>query len=214
VSNHILRAVLLAGLFAGPVSATSFLFTIDTSSLVNTYGFIDFQFNPGDLTSQAATAQVLAFDAQGGVLDGPSTQVTGDFTGTLPGPLTAVNDTAFNDYFEGLTFGSVLSFVLTLGGPAISAPNGTATSGSTFGVGFYDQNQNSILTNDPSGFAGEVDINLDGTTTSESFSNASGGPSVVSIAQTPEPSTFWPAALAAGMLLVVFPWVRQRSYGS
>jgi hypothetical protein len=108
----------------------------------------------------------------------------------------------------------VLSFVLTLSGPAIDAPNGTTTAGSTFGVGFYDVNQNSILTNDASGFAGEVNINLDGTTTPVSFPNAANGPSVVTIQETPEPSALW---LFAGILGIALcarqvtprtPWTR------
>jgi hypothetical protein len=200
----IVRLALLAGLTAGPVSATSYQISVDTSSVIGTYGYIDLEFNPGNATTQAATANILNFEPDGAVLDNTNIQTSGDFIGTLPGPLTAVNDTPYNDYFEGLTFGSVLSFVLTLSGPAIASPNGTSTAGTTFGVGFYDINQNSILTDDPSGFAGEVNINLDGTTAPIVFPNASGGPSVVTIQQVPEPSMFWLVAGIIGVLLLRF----------
>jgi hypothetical protein len=180
--------------------------TIDTSSVSGTYGYVDLEFNPGNSTTQAATAGILNFEPAG-MLDGTSIQTSGDFLGTLPGPLTAVNDTAYNDYFEGLTFGSVLSFMLTLSGPAISDPNGTSTAGTTFGVGFYDASQNSILTGDSSGFAAEVNINLDGSTTPTVFDSASGGPSVATIQAVPEPASF---GLVGGIAGIIFMRFRRR----
>jgi len=193
------RLLTMAGLLATAAHATSFVITVDTSSFSGMHGFIDLQFNPGDPTSQSATATITSFDALSGVLDNSSLQVTGDFTGVLPGQVTALNDTSFNNYFEGLTFGDSLSFVLTLSGPAIDNPNGTSLAGSTFGLGFYDINQSSILTNDASGFAGGVDIGLLGDTVPFTFPDAQNGPSVVTIQQTPEPSTFW---LAVGSTLL------------
>ena len=79
--------------------------------------------------------------------------------------MTIGNSTQFNDYFEGLIFGNTVTFALAFSGPALTSPNGTAMSGSTFGIGFYDSTPlNPILTtNVTDGFAGIINVNLDGT---------------------------------------------------
>ena len=51
---------------AMPASAdVAYAVTVDTSSLNATPGFQEFQFNPGNPTSQAATAQVINFTTAG-----------------------------------------------------------------------------------------------------------------------------------------------------
>lgn len=196
--------LLLAGLSIGTVSAASFFITADTSSVAGTHGYIDLQFNPGDTTTQAATANILNLEADGGMLDYTSVQISGDVT-TSPGLITENNDTPYNDYFQGLTYGTSLSFLVILSGPAIDNPDGVSTAGSTFGVGFYDSGSNSILTDDASGFAGEVNINLDGTTTPVTFLYG-GELSVATIQLVPEPSTLWLGAGIIGMLCVYEVW--------
>src|SRR6266478_3730883 len=120
--------VLLAGI--SPALATiSYQVTIDTSSISGNAGFLDFEFNPGG-SSQSAFAMVSNFSPSGSLSNSPS--IVGNVTGTLPPAITITNSTFFNDYFAGFTYGASLSFALTLGGPAIDAPNGTASSGSTF----------------------------------------------------------------------------------
>ena len=185
--------------------------TVDTSSVSGTTGFLDFQFNPGNATSQPATAVISGFT--GGTFGAPST--TGDVSGTLPATTTFVNDTALNEEFIGYTYSSNFSFVLTLGGAAITSPNGTATAGTTFGLGLYDNSQNPILTNQTTttGFAGQVDINLNGTTTATSFPSSSGGaPTVVTFTAAPEPATM--LAIALGLIgLAGTAAVRRRRRG-
>lgn len=196
---------LLAGLCGAALHATKlYSVTVDTSSVNGTQGFLDFQFNPGNNSSQSATVQILNFNPGGGVLTG-FPEVTGDVTGTLPGTLTFSNSTPLNDYFQGFTYGSMFSFDLFLSGPAVDSPNGVASAGSSFGAGLFDSNQNPILTNAPSGLVQEVDINLDGTITATGFPTDTGGPSVVSFTVTavPEPTTApLMAALLAGIALV------------
>ena len=164
--------------------------TVDTSSVNGSLGYLDFQFDPGNGTSQAATALVSNFS--GGTLG--AVEISGDVTGTLPGTLTMMNDTALNEYFVAFTYASSFSFQLSLSGPAISSPNGTSNAGTEFGLGLYDPNQDPILTNQEAatGFAGQVDINLNGSTTPTAFpSNDAGAASVVTFqAQAvPEPAT-------------------------
>jgi hypothetical protein len=179
-----LTAAALAWFAAGPVAASVvYNVTVDTSSVSGQTGYLDFQFNPGNATTQAATAQILNFT--GGTI-GPPPSINGNVTGNLPNPVTIVNSTALNEDFQGFTYGSTFSFTLVLSGPAIDSPNGTATAGTTFGLGLYDAGQNPILTNQGalSGLAGEVDINLNGTTTATAFPRSpAGGPSVVTLVQ-------------------------------
>jgi hypothetical protein len=193
---------------AGPVV---YHVTVNTSSVSGTSGFLEMQFNPGAVSTQLATATVSSFNGGGGTLGSADPNI-GDVGGTLPGSLTFINDQALNDYFQGFTFGSGLSFVLTLDGPAITSPNGIATAGSTFALSFFDSAVTPILTNQGalSGAAGMVDINVDGTTTATAFPNGT-APSVVTFAApglVPEPSTL--ALLASGVLLIGFGVARRR----
>ena len=202
-------ATVLFGLGMKPVQAAaiSYSVTVDTSSVSGTAGFLDFQFNPGNSTSQAATAQISSFMTLGGSLSGVP-QVNGNVVGTLPGTLTFVNSTALNEYFQGFNYGSSFSFMLLLTGPAISAPNGTANAGTSFGIGLYDNTQNPILTNQggTTGFAGEVDIDLNGTATATAFPNGT-GPSVVTFLAVPEPGTM----LMLGLSMAGFVYFRRRA---
>ena len=87
--------------------------------------------------------------------------------------MTFDNGTAFNDYFEGFTYGSTLSFQVSLYGPALSSPDGTSTSGSTFAFSMFSDAAGTmpVLTTDTTdGFAFTIDVNLDGTTTVTNFS--------------------------------------------
>jgi hypothetical protein len=170
-----------------------FLVTVNTSTVIGTSGFLDFQFNPGDSTSQPAVATMSNFNTGGGMLlfNPNPPQIIGDVSGgPLPGPLAFTNDAfLLNEVFQPFTFGNFVSFVLTLSGPALSNPDRIAKAGSSFGVSLFDQAQNAILTNNSFGFAGTVDVNLDGTTTATSFPTGSGGPSVVTFQALPEPGT-------------------------
>jgi hypothetical protein len=140
--------------------------TVDTSSISGTSGSLDFQFNPGPLTTQAASLQILEFSSDGSLAGSPA--LTGDVGGALPGTLTFDNGTQFNDYFDDFTFGSTLSFQVSLYGPALSSPDGVSTSGSDFAFSMFSDPPGTIptLTTDTvDGFASTIDVNLDGTTT-------------------------------------------------
>ena len=174
----------LAAISVQPAAAdVAYQITIDTSSVSGTSGFLDFQFNPGNAATQAVTAKIMNFSTNGTLNGVP--MITGDVASTLPGTVTFQNDTPLNEYFQGFNYGTTISFLLVLSGPALGSPNGTM-AGSTFGVGLYDSGQNPILTNqgNTTGFAGEVDIHSDGTTTATAFPTATMGPSVVTLTST------------------------------
>ncbi len=189
----LLFCLALAPAFAAPVE---YAVTVDTSSLAGVAGSLDFQFNPGPLTTQPAFVQILDFTSSGAFAPGP--QITGNVSGgPLPADLTIDNGTAFNDYFAGFTFGSTLSFLLNLSGPALSAPDGTSTSGSAFAFSMFSDAAGTIpaLTTDQTdGFAFIVNVNLDGTTTVTNFSQSTG------LVQTPEPQSL----TLAGIFILSF----------
>jgi hypothetical protein len=141
--------------------------TVNTSSITGTLGSLDFNFNPGPLVTQLANLQILNFTSDGTLAGGcPCGQ--GDASGELPGTLSFDNGMGFNDYFEGFTYGSTISFAVSLFGPALSAPDGMSTSGSTFAFSMYSDpgGATPVLTSDTvNGYAFTVDVNLDGSTT-------------------------------------------------
>ena len=173
--------------FASTVSATPITYhvTVNTSSISGTDGSFDLNFNPGPLVTQTASIQVLNFMSNGSLAGNP--QVAGDVSGgPLPAPLTVDNGTGFNDYFEGFTFGSTLAFDIELFGPALTSPNGTATSGSTFAFSMFSDSAGTIpaLTTDPKGFAFLIAVNLDGTTSVTSNSTQT------NVQPVPEPDAY------------------------
>lgn len=174
--------------------------TVDSSSISGTAGSLDFEFNPGPLVTQAANLQILNFASNGSLAGSP--MLTGDVAGALPATLTFDNGSAFNDYFEGFTFGSTLSFEVSLYGPALSSPDGTSTSGSTFAFSMFSDaagTMPALTTDTTDGFAFTVDVNLDGTTTVTNFSAQT---TVVpaTIPAVPEPGTLPLIASAIGLL--------------
>ena len=80
----------------------------------------------------------------------------------MPGALTLDNGTAFNDAFQGFTFGDSFGLNLTLSGPAIDSPGGT--TGSAFALSLYAADGiTPLLTTDPNGSVATIDLNANGT---------------------------------------------------
>lgn len=216
LKHPLVRVAALAWLMLGflgsePAHADlSFQVSADTSSLSGQSGYLDFQFNPGDSSALAATATVTNFLSLGGIL-APAPTLTGDATGSLPGTLTLDNGTIFNDAFQGFTFGSGISFTVTLSGPAISNPSGTV--GSAFAFSFYAADGiTPLLTTDPNGSVSTVLLNATGTTSVETFpqSPTDNTPAAIvtpaGVTPVPEPSSMvvvlLVSSLQAGCLLL------------
>jgi hypothetical protein len=195
--------------FVSAVSAApiAYAVTVDSSSIAGTAGSLDFNFNPGPLTSQFASLQILNFTSDG-VLAGACPCGTGDVTGQLPSALTFDNGSGFNDYFDEFTFGTAISFDVSLYGPALSAPDGISTSGSTFAFSMFSDSAGTIpaLTGDTAnGFAFTVDVNLDGTTTVTDSSQET--TIVQATSSTPEPGSL----VLMGAVALAAALVRRRS---
>ena len=183
---------------------------VDTSAFDGTAGYLNFQFNnSGD--PNPATAEVSGFAAVGGALGGaPST--FGSVTGALPGTVEFTNDVGFVDYFQELTFGSSFSFYLTLDGPAINAPSGTATSETNFLLYLLGSDGTTALgpTDPDFSSTGYVTIALSGDVTP----NAAGPNPIVTFSEVenivPEPST-WLLSGGALLALVATPRIRRAT---
>jgi hypothetical protein len=170
--------------------------TVDTSSITGTAGSLDFQFNPGPLATQTASLQILGFASDGTLAGSPT--LTGDVSGVLPTTLTFDNGVGYNDFFEGFTYGTTLSFQVSLYGPALSSPDLVSQSGSTFAFSMFSDGAGTaptLTTDTINGFAARLDVNLDGTTT---VTDLSAETIVASSVVTPEPESL--VLLATGLL--------------
>ena len=200
----IASALLLAcAVVPAHADTVTYLFSVNTSSQAGNGGYIDLELNAGSLGAQDITATVNGFN--GAVLNpgDPNNDAIGT-TGSLPGPLSFDNQTG-NDYFEALTFGNQLSFLVTLSGDGVSTGGAsTSDSGTIFQVSFLDSSiSNFLFSNDPNGVAAEIDVAADGTLTTAAQPGSS-------VAATPEPAT-WVLVGMAGVLVGVVQQRKRRS---
>ncbi len=156
-----LRKNLIAGLlvfFASTAAmADTWNINVDTSLLAGQTGWLDFQFNPGDVDAPPATATVSSFTSNGSTIGVPN--LTGDVSGELKTGIALGNSQYFNDLLQGFSFGSTLSFSLDW-----TMPNPVpGTSGSAFSLSLYDTNFNSLLADPVWGAALATNLKGDGT---------------------------------------------------
>lgn len=134
-----------------------YLVTVNTTGVNGQSGHVDFQFNPADPGSTpAATATVSGFTGFSGAL-GPPT-LSGDATGVASTSLVLNNTDALNASYSSLTFGSSLSFLLTLTGAAF---NETSLNGSTFLFALYNSSNQPLNGSDP--MVAQIDLQPFGT---------------------------------------------------
>jgi hypothetical protein len=128
---------------------------VNTSSLLGTNGYLDFQFDPGaPAPSDSGSATLTDFATDGTLMAAASP--FGDVTGSFPGTVTINNTDVTNEYTPGFTYGSFFDVLVTLDIPVVS---GNAASGNVFTLDVEDSNFNSLLGSFPA-----VEIDLDATT--------------------------------------------------
>jgi len=206
------------GLFALCVTAPSlqaqslYTVSIDTTGLNGTAGGLAFDLLSGDNLTPNNTVLVNSFVTDGTLVAGANTN-QGSATGSLPGTLT-LQDSAFSESFRGHTFGSSLSYMLSL-------TTNYAGSGAPDEFSFFltDPSNSGLVvhTSDPSGADALFIIDIDGssqgaltvftpTTSGVSYSVRASSP-----ASTPEPSSLIPVGVSVGWLLFR---ARRRQWGS
>jgi len=211
-------------------STITYTFTMNTSSLSGTDGFIDMQFSEGSSASGTTLAVVSDFQTDGTLVvedpyttlfpGGVSLLATGNVSGTLAQPVTFTADGSapINEYTQELTFGNQLSFLVTLSGQGLTSP--TCLAGPPYCYQFVLDFLNStgtgfLFTNDPTGstptgwIAGGVNVNNNASTTLFINPGPSNGPSDLTITSSvPEPATWW--MLAGGLLGMIGLRRRRR----
>jgi hypothetical protein len=199
--TRILFATLLLGASSLPAIAgtITYQYAVDTTSQAGNYGYIDLELNAGLGAPGPIGADVFAFSGAAlNPADGNNDEL-GTVTGSLPDSLSMSNS-GFNDYFEGLTFGTDVSFDVTLDGSGVS-PTGGANygAGTLFQVSFFDSTaSNNLFVVDPTtGAAGEVNIQANGTPVT------TGGLTVV-----PEPASL--GYLLCACLVALLTAVRRK----
>ena len=179
-----------------------FLVTMNTSSINGDAGSLDFSLSSGAGSDQSLTATVYGFT--GGSYGG-SQATDGDVSGgpvTSGSPVTIgpVPDVSgLNDDFETFNYGNTLSFLVSLSGPALTAPDGNATSPYEFDFFTYSDGGGTVpvLTSDPNGISGLIDVSPEGFITTTTVS-----PDLTVAAPAPEPNTVWLLAGALGLLAI------------
>ncbi len=179
--KKILAASLLALLTSTHSAwADTWFVTVDTSSLSGQSGWLDFQFNPADGSAPAATASLAAFSSDGVLA---TATPTGEITGTLAGTLVLGNSQFFNDWLQGYTFGSTLSFSVNINTPV---PNASG-SGTAFSLSLYDSAYNSLLADPDWGASLVINANDNGAMNVL----AQTAPVSLSTSPVPEPQSAW-----------------------
>lgn len=205
-----LAAFATLGLGQNACAQSSYQVTVDTTSLSGQSGFVDFQFNPGNATSLAATASIPTVTETPTSLFSGTSLDTGGATGSLPGPLLISNSTGFNDLFQGITYGQTLGFTVTFTGPALNPPT-PGQFGSTFLLALFGSDgATPVLTTDRNGDLFDINLNPSGSSGVANFSETGGNgqplATVAPLAAAPEPSET--AAFGVGVVALILLGLR------
>jgi hypothetical protein len=121
---------------------------IDTGSIKDSLGGLDFTFAGGNPTPALGTVKILDF-----VTDGSGPQLSGSAGVSLD------NSPGYNHYFTPTTYGNSISFKLSFSGVALTSPGI-----STFAFSLLDQHDKPVLVklnNNPGRFAFTIDVGND-----------------------------------------------------
>ena len=195
-----LKSVLIAffaialGLVRPAAADIVYSVNINTSSISNSFGALDFTFAGGIPTPPPGSVNIYDLVTVGGL--GP--QLSGS------GGVSLSNAPGYNNYFSPILYGTSLAFKLSFSGQIVTNPNPSAGL-SSFAFSLLDQGQNPVLVssdNNPGGFAFTIDIGGDGKGTVTSFLTTG------SVEAVPEPEEY--AMMLLGAALVGFQVRRKQ----
>jgi hypothetical protein len=199
--KHILQTTLLAILASSLAMADlTYNVTLNTTPLNTTQGYLAFDFLQGSpVENNTATISSFTSDATLGTLT-----LSGDATGTIspgPGTLDDINN-FFNEFLQQVTFGTTISFNLSL------TTNGAPTP-DNFAFYLLDSSQFPIVTSDPTGADSLFSIDITGPGLTPNVYTSADATATVTPAGTaaPEPSTFWLVGISLAGLL---PLLKRR----
>lgn len=134
--------------------------SINTTSLAGTGSVLTFDFISGGST-QSNSATISDFATNGTLASGGVN--SGSVSGALPGTVTLTNGTFFNEYQQGITLGSTISFQVDLTANAPSA----GSLPDAFSLFLLDSTASTslITTTDPTGSDSLLTAQVDGSST-------------------------------------------------
>jgi hypothetical protein len=143
-SSHRWTCLVLGVLVAGGASASPIQVTVDTSTLFGLTADLAFDLVDGGPPPNSVT--ISSFTSDGTL--GSTIVLTGDVTGTLPGPVTIGDGSFVSEYRQDIKLGNSLSFILdTTGNPADVEAGSSADA---FSLLLLDETGSTLLA--PDGF--------------------------------------------------------------
>ena len=185
MKNILLATVLVFLVSTLAMANVAYNVSLDTTPLQGVVGYVAFDFFQGfPIEGNTVTISAFTTDATLGTLT-----TTGDATGTIspgPGNLDDINN-FFNEFLQGVTFGTTISFNLSLTTNGASTPD-------NFSFYLLDSSQFPIVTSDPTGTDSLISIDITGpglTPNVYTSVDATATVTPVTSVTTPEPSSFW-----------------------
>lgn len=193
-----IRLLLLILIAVSNVQAAAlYMVTINSTTINPLAAVLELQYSTANLQSSAAAITDFSGAALGSVIP-PTVAATGDLT-TNNLILTATNP--LSDYALNINVNAnTMTFMLSLYGPAVDAPDG-GLGGTTFSISLFTDNTftTGLLTAD--GIVGRLDIDGNGAIVTNGFG-------FTEFAEVPEPGTIY--TLAGGIALLALSRWRRR----
>jgi hypothetical protein len=201
--------IFLSGWSSLSAASISYRFTSNTATLSGQADNLDFQLNPGGISSPFVALDISGFVLNGGSFTANQIALTGDASGSLAGDLVLDNNSGFNDAFQPVSLGTSVTFVATFIGAGVTGP---ASPGSSFGFSIYDGTGTTpLLTTSVDGTIAGINLDAGGIAafTNPATVGGSSDATVTAISAAPEPSSAVAMLLALGLCSVIVA-ARQR----
>lgn len=197
-ARSLLALALAASAALAQAETCAFHAEINTAAFAASSGWLDIQFNPGNLPAVGATVTLSNFSGSYGAAQ----VLEGAVSGSLASGFVLGNTTSYNDLFQAVNLGGKFGFDITFGGAFTSTAGNV---GSSFAVGLLSQDQLSYLGN-PDGNLFKIELMPMASMLSPEILNNSIS-TVNAVAAVPEPASY---AMLLGGLAVLGGMARRR----